>query len=217
MKVNAVIIMFFVVLISGTFLIININAEQQLELLVSPIIPRTLPSDEPLDLLIIRDVKNSPVWDGAQFPIVGLDFVEGNTYHIIAKRSDDFSFFGNKKYELVEVKQIFKSHEPYSWKSLCAPGYTTTWTSENCVFAFRCSEHAYPGKPCTINRVDQDYLRPLQQQKVGILPEDVICLESLQLTVRSDGSSACVDSSSVDQLLQRGFTFAKNNNDSPYD
>ena len=73
------------------------------------------------------------------------------------------------------------------------------------------------GKPCTINRIEQNYLRPLEQEKVGILSEDVICLESLQLIISSDNTSACVKSSSVDKLLEREFTLAKSNNDSPHD
>ena len=191
-------------------------AEEQLEILVSPIIPKLVHSNEPVNSLIIRDIKNSPVWDGAQFPIVGLDFVEGNAYHIIAKKSDDFVPFGNKKYELIEIKHIFKPHEPYSWKSQCVPGYIT-WNDGNCVFAFRCSEHAYPGKPCTIGFDEQDYLKPIHQHKVGISAEDTICLESLQLLISDNNTPACVKQSSVDKLLERGFKLGKNNNDSPYD
>jgi len=137
---------------------------------------------------------------GAKNPIEGLDFVEGNAYHIFAKRSDDFSFIGNKKYELVEVKHVFKPHKPYSWKNLCAPGYQTF--HGECVFAFRCNEDAYPGRPCTIDSTEQDYLRPLQQHKVGIHPEDTICLESLQLLVGIDSKPACVKPSSVAMYIQ---------------
>ena len=111
----------------GSSPIVNTEYEgftgEQLELLVSPIIPKLMPSGEPVDSLIIRDIKNSPVWGAAQFPIAGLDFVEGNTYHIVAKKSEDFSPLENNRYELIEVKHVFKPHEPYSWKSLCAPGY----------------------------------------------------------------------------------------------
>ena len=208
------------IVVIGSAPIVNSKSKdvtgEQLELLVSPIIPKLIPSGEPVDSLIIRDIKNSPVWGAAQFPIVGLDFVEGNTYHIIAKKSEQFSPLGNDKYELIEIKHIFKPHEPYSWKSLCAPGYIVDPLGDDCVFAFRCSEDAYPGKPCTINWTEQNYLRPLQQHKVGITAEDTICLESLQLLVGIDGKPACVKQSSVDKLLERGFTLVKNNNDSPY-
>ena len=191
-------------------------AEKEIEMLVSPIVPRLIPSNEPVDSLIVRDIRSSPVWDGAQKPIVGLDFVEGNAYHIIAKKADSFQIFGNKKYELVEIIQIFKPHKPYSWKSLCVPGYLTS-PDGDCVFAFRCSEVAYPGKPCTINMNKQEYLKPIHQHKVGILPEDVICLETLQLVVDNNNSPKCVKYTSVDKLLERGFTLMKSNNDSPYD
>ena len=190
-------------------------AEKELEMLVSPIIPRLVPNNEPSDHLVVRDVKNSPVWGGAKNPIEGLDFVEGNMYHIIAKRADDFRPIDNKKYELVEIKHIFKPHEPYSLKSLCAPGYQTF--QRQCVFASVCNADAYPGRPCSWDVTEQEYLRPLQQGKVGILPEDIVCLETLQLLAGIDGNPACVKQSSVDKLLERGFALAKNNNDSPYD
>ena len=210
-----VILMSFAVLISGTFLVTSVNAEKQLELLVSPIIPRLFPLNEPSDSLVVRDVKNSPVWNGAKIPIEGLDFVEGNAYHIIAKRSDDFRPIDNKKYELVEVKNVFKPHKPYSWKGLCAPGYQTF--QGQCIFASVCNEDAYPGRPCTWDTTEQNYLRPLQQGKVGIMPEDIICLETLQLVLNYDSVSACVKISSVNKLLERGFTLEKNNNVSPYE
>ena len=194
----------------------SVFAEEQLELLVSPVVPKLVPSGEPAGTLIVRDIENNLLWEAAHYPIVGLDFVEGNTYHIVAKKSFDFAPFEAKKYELVEIKQIFKPHEPYSWKSQCAPGYIT-WTDGNCVFAFRCSEHAYPGKPCTIGFDEQDYLKPIHQHKVGISAEDTICLESLQLLISNSNTPACVKQSSVDKLLERGFKLSKNNNDSPYD
>ena len=197
------------------FGIYPVFAEKEIEMLVGPYIPRLFPLNEPSDHLVVRDIKNSPVWGGAKNPIVGLDFVEGNGYHIIVKRSDDFRSIDNKKYELVEVKHIFKPHEPYSSKDLCAPGYQAF--EGQCVFAYVCNADAYPGRPCTWDVTEQNYLRPLQQGKVGIMPEDIICLESLQLLVGIDGKPACVKQSSVDRLVERGFTLAKSNNDSPYD
>ena len=208
-------IILFVLLAITAFVISPAFAEEQLELLISPLIAKILVPGAPYDAFIIRDVKNSLTWDMASIPIDGLDYVEGNTYHIIAKKSDDFTFPLNKKYDLIEIKQVFKSHKPYSLKNLCLPGYHV-WTDGNCVFAFRCSEYAYPGKPCKFSFHEQDYLRPLQQQKVGILPEDIICLESLQLVISQDNTPACVKHSSVDKLLERGFLLGKNNNDSPY-
>ena len=103
-------------------------------------------------------ISNSLTWELTHPNIDGLDYVAGNTYRISAKKSNSFPLFEYPKYELVEIQQIFKSHEPYSWKSLCVPGYHT-W---------------------------------------------------------DDNTPACVKSSSVDKLLERGFTLVKSNNDSPY-
>ena len=210
-----IILMFFAVLISGIFLTASVNAEKEIEMLIGPYIPRTVPLNEPSDHLMVRDVKNSPVWTGAKNPIEGLDFVEGNGYHIIVKKSDDFRPIDNKKYELVEVKHIFKPHEPYSSKNLCAPGYQEF--QGQCKFSPVCSADAYPGRPCTWDVTEQNYLRPLQQGKVDIMPEDIICLDTLQLVLNYDNTPACVKISSVNKLLERGFTLEKNNNISPYE
>ena len=201
-------------LVIFAFEISTVFAEKEIEMLVGPIIPRTFPLNEPSDHLVVRDIKNSPVWTGAKNPIEGLDFVEGNGYHIIVKRSEDFRPIDNKKYELVEVKHIFKPHKPYSWKGLCAPGYQTF--EGQCIFASRCNADAYPGRPCTWDVTEQNYLRPLQQYKTGIPAEDTICLESLQLFLSVDGKPACVKQSSVGDFVEREFILAKNNNNSPY-
>ena len=192
----------------------SVFAEEPLDLLISPLIGEIHVPGYPSDVFIIRDIKNSLTWELTHPKIEGLDYVEGNTYLISVKKLLTLPLVEYSKYELIEIKQVFKSHEPYSWKSLCVPGYHV-WIDGNCVFSFRCSEYAYPGKLCVTNSVEQDYLRPLQQEKVGILPEDVICLEFLQLVI-NDNIPACVKSSSVDKLLERGFTLAKNNNESPY-
>ena len=49
------------------------------------------------------------------------------------------------------------------------------------------------------------------------MPEDIICLETLQLVLNYDNAPACVKISSVNKLLERGFTLEKNNNVSPYE
>ena len=186
----------------------------ELEILVSPVIPKYASTGEPTGTLIIRDIHNNLVWEAAKDPIIGLDFVEGTAYHIIAKKTDSFQIFGDKEYELIETKSVFKSHEPYSWKGLCVPGYISIHGT--CSFAFRCSEYAYPGKPCQISMRSSEYLKPIHQSKVGFLPEETICLEKLHLLINHDNTPACVKESSVEKLMKRGFTLGKNNNDSPY-
>ncbi len=190
-------------------------AEEQLDLLISPLVGEIHVPGFPSDVFIIRDIKNSLTWELTYPEIEGLDYVEGNTYLISAKKLFILPLAEYPKYKLIEIKQIFKSHEPYSWKNICIPGYNV-WIDENCVFAFRCGEYAYPGKPCVVNSVEQNYLRPSHQQKVGISPKDTICLESFQLLIGSDNTSACVKPSSVDKLMERGFTIVQNNNESPY-
>ena len=140
-------IMLFAFLGIFTFMVSPVVfAEESIDLLVSPLIGGPLNSDTN-QVFIVRDVKNSLTWHTAYPEIDGLDYVEGNAYLISAKKSLSIPLVELPKYELIEVNQVFKSHEPYSWKGLCVPGYHT-WDGE-CVFAFRCSEFAYPGKPCT--------------------------------------------------------------------
>ena len=191
------------------------SAFAELEILVSPIIPRYADTDESAGILIVRDIRNNLVWESAKDPIIGLDSVEGTAYHIIAKKLFTVPLVQPQEYELVEIKQVFKSHEPYSWKGLCVPGYISIHNT--CAFAFRCSEYSYPGKPCEISMRSSEYLKPIHQSKVGFLPEETICLEKLHLLIGHDGSPACVKESSVEKLVQRGFVIAENNNDSPYD
>ncbi|MCH9658681.1 hypothetical protein K0U27_08355 [archaeon] len=191
------------------------SAFAELEILVSPIIPRYVDMDETTGILIVRDIHHNLVWESAKDPIVGLDFVEGTAYHITAKKLFTVPLVQPQEYELIEIKQVFKSHEPYSWKGLCVPGYISIHGT--CTFAFRCSEYSYPGKPCEISMLSSEYLKPIHQSKVGFLPEETICLEKLHLLISHDNTPACVKESSVEKLVERGFILGKNNNDSPYD
>ena len=186
----------------------------ELEILVSPVLPKNAVTSEPFDTLIIRDIHNNLVWESAKDPIIGLNFEEGTAYHITAKKLFTVPLVQPQEYELVEIKQVFKSHEPYSWKNLCVPGYISI--NNICSFAFRCSEYSYPGKLCEISMRSSEYLKPIHQSKVGFLSEETICLEKLQLLITQDNRPLCVKESSVEKLVERGFTVAKNNNESPY-
>ena len=188
---------------------------EELEILVSPIRPTFVGAEEPLDMLIIRDIEHNLGWEDAQYPIIDLEFVKGNAYHITVNRLLSVPFVQHPQFELVEIKQVFKSHEPYSWKGLCVPGYISIHGT--CEFGFRCSEYAYPGKPCEISMRSSEYLKPIHQSKVGFLPEETICLEKLQLLITPNNEPVCVKESSAEKLVERGFVVAKNNNDSPYD
>ena len=49
-------------------------------------------------------------------------------------------------------------------------------------------------------------MRPLQQMKAGVDPQDVVCKEGLVLMLRtSDGSATCVTESSSTRLLDMGW------------
>lgn len=94
------------------------------------------------------------------------------------------------------------THLPY--KGLCAPGFAAL--DNICVLDDRCGPGAYAGKVCTIDGVTKPYLKPLQQGHAGISAANVICAEGLELVFRSDnGSPACVKSSSVAKLKERGW------------
>jgi len=48
-------------------------------------------------------------------------------------------------------------------------------------------------------------ITPLQQTKLGILPEDVICETGLKLIQKYDGSPACVKPETISKLIERGW------------
>ena len=100
-------IVLFVILIMSVFVVSPAFAEEQLELLVSPFIGESLQPGNHHEFFIIRDVKNSMTWELAHPEIVGLDYVEGNTYLITAKKSFTIPLAEHQKYELIEIKQVF--------------------------------------------------------------------------------------------------------------
>ena len=61
------------------------------------------------------------------------------------------------------------------------------------------------------------YDSPLQQTKLGIPVNEIICQNNMVQTVKRDGTPACVKESSVEKLVERGSILGKSNNNSPYD
>lgn len=154
----------------------------------------------------IRENENSG-WQNFYDSIKGFDYVEGKSYKISVKVSDvqnppaDTS---SKNYELIEILETksYSKHIPY--RDTCAPGYVSL--GELCVLNDRCGPGIYPGKVCAMDGIKQPYLRPAQQGHAGIAASDVICIEGLHLIFKSsDGSPACVNSSSKDKLEERGW------------
>ena len=92
-------------------------------------------------------------------------------------------------------------HIPYM--GICAPGFVSL--GEICVLNDRCGPGVYPGKVCVMDGKEQPYLRPAQQGNAGIAAGDVICAEPLQLIFKHDASPACVESESIDDLVNRGW------------
>ncbi len=89
----------------------------------------------------------------------------------------------------------------------CAPGFVPL--GEICVLNDRCGPGAYPGKVCVMDGKKQPYLLPKHQTKAGIPASQTICAEGLELIFRENTSMydpACVKPSSVQKLLQRGWT-----------
>lgn len=53
---------------------------------------------------------------------------------------------------------------------------------------------------------DHAYVSPLQQVKNGVNPTNVICVDGMELVLRyTDGKPACIKSSSVSKLIERGW------------
>jgi len=49
-------------------------------------------------------------------------------------------------------------------------------------------------------------LSPLKQIKNGVVSQDVVCKEGLELAFKFNGQAACVKSSSIEKLITRGWT-----------
>ncbi len=55
--------------------------------------------------------------------------------------------------------------------------------------------------------MEKEIMSPLQQMKSGVAPADVTCKDGLELIFKAiDGSAACVKPSSVEKLIQTGWT-----------
>jgi|GEM_PF-2722343 len=99
-------------------------------------------------------------------------------------------------------KMMMGNHH-MSYMGMCAPGFTTL--DDLCVLDDRCGPGAYAGKVCVMDGVMKQYLRPLQQKYAGISVDNIICPEGKQILFKSsDATPICVNSYSVEKLIQRG-------------
>ena len=156
------------------------------------------------------DQNDGAGWSYFYRSIDGFSFVEGNSYKISVKVTDvkDPPADGSsKKYELVKIleQKSMTRHMPY--KNLCAPGFVPL--NEICVLNDRCGSGAYPEKICVMDGIKQQYLKSLQQGRVGIAASDVICAEPLQLIFKYNASPACVRLESFMELESGGGWYSK--------
>lgn len=102
------------------------------------------------------------------------------------------------------------SHAAYD--GMCAPGFVTDGQNL-CSLDYSCG-YPHPGKTCSSydgngngyddNQIDQNYLRPLKQERVGIQKDDTICISGKLLAFRtSNDSSVCVHPESIPKMVQR--------------
>lgn len=59
------------------------------------------------------------------------------------------------------------------------------------------------------NRVDISVATPLKQVAQGVLPNEIICKEGLELIIKNNGSPACVKSKTAEILIERGWAKQK--------
>lgn len=162
----------------------------------------------PQKCMLFREDSNSQ-WRNFYDKVEGFDFVEGYNYKIIvnvSKVENPPADASNLKYKLIEIVEKSPSYRiPY--QNMCAPGFVPL--GKICVLNDRCGPGAYPGKICIMDGKVQPYLRPLQQEKAGIIPDEVICAENLLLIFKHDSSPACVRKSSIEKLETRGWFLEK--------
>ncbi len=99
-------------------------------------------------------------------------------------------------------KMMMGNHH-MSYMGMCAPGFAPL--DDLCVLDDRCGPGAYAGKVCIMDGVMKQYLRPLQQKYAGISVDNIICTEGKRILFKSsDATPICVNSHSVEKLIQRG-------------
>ena len=158
----------------------------------------------PQKCMLISENSNHD-WHNFYDKIEGFDFVEGYNYKIIVDVSiieNPPADASNLKYKLIEIIEKSPNHH-FPYQNMCAPGFVPL--GKICVLNDRCGPSVYPGKICVIDGKVQPYLRPLQQGRAGIMPDEIICAEHLSLVFRHDSSPACVRKSSIEKLESRGW------------
>ena len=107
-----------------------------------------------------------------------------------------------------EMKNNMMGSHHLSHNGICAPGFASL--DGMCVLDDRCGPGAYPGKVCMMDGVMKEYLRPLHQKHAGISAENIICAEGKHLIFKQhDATPACVNSQSMDKIIQRGWQTEK--------
>ena len=129
-----------------------------------------------------------------------------NTFERYMHRSDS-------KLSCITPEETFvTSHAAYN--GLCTPGFVTD-KQNLCSLDYSCG-YPYPGKMCSDNndsndnegednnQIDQRYLRPLKQERVGIQKDDTVCISGKLLAFRTSNDSAvCVYPESIPKMVQR--------------
>ena len=160
----------------------------------------------PMKCMLVRENTYSD-WKFFYDKIQRFNFVPGNAYQVSVMITDVINppaDASSKKYELIKIisQELTAKHAPY--KDTCAPGFVPL--GQICVLNDRCGPGAYAGKVCMMEGVKQPYLKPLQQVKAGILPENTICAEGFRkMFTPHDTSPACIKPQSVQKLKERGW------------
>jgi len=61
------------------------------------------------------------------------------------------------------------------------------------------------------NPVDISVAAPLKQVAQGVLPNEIICKEGLELIIKNNGSPACVKAETITKLISRGWAINPEN------
>ena len=110
------------------------------------------------------------------------------------------------KHSKMNKNMMGQHHTPHN--GVCAPGFESL--GEICVLDDRCGPGAYAGKICMMEGKMKPYLKPLHQKHAGISVENIICAEGKHLMFKHyDATPACVNSSSIDKLKNRGWQTEK--------
>lgn len=162
----------------------------------------------PQKCMILKE-NNNTKWNMFYDQIEGFNFEEGKSYKLevkVTNANDAPADASNLKYSLLEILNQTKINHHQPIQNICAPGFVLL--GNICISNSNCLSEGYPSRICNSEPSSSSYLRPRQQENVGISQREIICSENFHLIFKYDSTPACVKEKSIEKILMRGWTLS---------